>query len=266
MVRTVFYCAALICVLVVGYAIAQEVPPAAEPAAEPEAGAGDAAGPTVKVPAEKNPTLLELLKAGGYVMIPLFLCSVVMVMFSIERGLSLRRSKILPDEAVAKLKAATSLTEGKLDARSLMAEMRAQESPISRVAVAGLRRAGRSLPEIEKAIEDAGEKEADNMRRNCRVLAIVASISPLLGLLGTVLGMIKAFMTVAASEEALGRTGELASGIYEALVTTATGLTIAIPALVLYHIYVGRVDKLVGEMDELTIELVESMSAVPEAA
>ena len=99
------------------------------------------------------------------------------------------------------------------------------------------------------------------MRRNCKVLSVVASVSPLLGLLGTVLGMIKAFMTVASREEALGRTELLASGIYQALVTTATGLSIAIPALVLYHLFADKIERLVIEMDDITLDLVERMSS-----
>jgi len=124
------------------------------------------------------------------------------------------------------------------------------------VAAAGLRKANRPLPEIEKAIEDAGAREAAAMRRNCRVLSMVASIAPLLGLLGTVTGMIRAFMTVASRAEALGRTEMLAAGIYEALVTTAVGLSIAIPALVCYYVYVEKAESFVAEIDAIAEELV----------
>jgi len=206
-------------------------------------------------------TILELLQKGGPIMYPLYLCSIIMVAFGIERAISLRRRRILPRDIVEKIRKATSEVRGDMDSGKLLNEIERRENPISRVVKAGLRKADRTVPEIEKAIEDAGEKEAAVMRRNCRVLSIVASVSPLLGLLGTVLGMIKAFMTVAAREEALGRTELLAAGIYQALVTTATGLAIAIPALVLYYIYVEKVERLVSEIDDITIELVERMSA-----
>jgi len=204
-------------------------------------------------------TFFELLLKGGPLMYPLCLCSIIMVAFSIERAASLRRGKILPPITVRRLREATAAS-GNLNVGQLRREFEAQSSPIARIMTAGLRKATRPVPEIEKAIEDAGEKEAARMRRNCRVLSINASVAPLLGLLGTVLGMIRAFMTVAAREEALGQTELLAAGIYQALVTTAAGLTIAIPSLVLYYIYVERVDRLVTEIDDLATELVEKLS------
>jgi biopolymer transport protein ExbB len=206
-------------------------------------------------------TVFELLLKGGPLMYPLYLCSIVMVAFGIERAISLRREKILPAAAVARLRELTSESAGNLDAQALRREFQAASSPIFRIVSAGLRKADRPIPELEKAIEDAGAKEADRMRRNSRVLSIVASLSPLLGLLGTVTGMIRAFMTVAASEEALGRTELLAGGIYEALVTTAVGLTIAIPAMVLFYIYEEKVDRMVMEMDDIATDVVEKMSA-----
>lgn len=205
-------------------------------------------------------TILELLKKGGPIMYPLYLCSIIMVAFGIERAISLRAKKILPPDILEKIRSVTSEEAGDLNSQELLNKIQSNESPIAMVVKAGLRKADRPVPEIEKAFEDAGEKESMTMRRNCRILSTVASISPLLGLLGTVMGMIKAFMTVAAKQEALGRTELLASGIYQALVTTAAGLTIAIPALVLYYIYIEKVERLVSEIDDIAIELVEKMS------
>jgi len=243
------------CLLMVGVAMAQDRAGTDKPVGTSEEGQAQA-----NFEPTKNLTLLELLMKGGPIMYPLYLCSIIMVAFGIERGISLRRKKIIPPKIVERLRSAMTKTAGNLNIRELLAEFQDQRNPIARVVTVGLRKADRPLPEIEKAIEDAGAREAADMRRNCKILSIVASISPLLGLLGTIYGMIQAFMTVAAREEALGRTELLAAGIYQALVTTAAGLTIAIPALVLYYIYVEQVEKLVSEMDDITIDLVEKLS------
>jgi len=203
-------------------------------------------------------TILQLLQKGGPVMYPLYLCSIVMLAFAIERGVGLRRSKILPDDTLRQIRAALD-GEAPLDADKLAREIERRDSPLARVALAGLRKANRPLLEIEKAMEDVGAKLATSMRRNCRPLTMCASVSPLLGLLGTVTGIIRAFMTVAARAEAMGRTELLAGGIYEALVCTAVGLTIAIVSLVLYYFYVEKVEGLVTELDSISGDLAARM-------
>jgi len=220
---------------------------------------------SARLATEEAPTLVDLLNRGGALMYPLYLCSIVVVAFAIERAIRLRRAVILPSDIVEKIRNIPSHGT-RLNPQALLAELKNHPSPIARVIIAGLRRVDRPLPELERAIEDAGQREADHMRRGCRVLSIIASISPLLGLLGTVLGMITAFMTVASREDALGRTELLAGGIYQALVTTATGLSIAIPALVLYYLFTEKVDRLVSEMDDICIDLVENLKADGELA
>ncbi len=205
-------------------------------------------------------TFFALLVKGGPLMYPLCLCSIIMVAFAIERGVNLRRGKILPPETLDHLRGDALARRGAAWQRELLREFSGQTSPIARILTAGLKKAGKTPQEIEKAVEDSGEKEAARMRRKCKPLAIIANIAPLLGLLGTVMGMIRAFMTVAAKEDALGRTELLAAGIYQALVTTAVGLTIAIPSLVLYYVYVERVDRLVSDIDEVATDLVERLS------
>ena len=256
MVRNCFMKAVVVCLLLTGLSIGQEQTEADQPAEISQ----DTEIELIVEPME-DITILALLKKGGPIMYPLYLCSIIMVAFGIERAISLRAKKILPPGIVEKIRSVTSEEAGDLNSQELLNEIQSNKSPIAMVVKAGLRKADRPVPEIEKAIEDAGEKEATTMRRNCRILSTVASISPLLGLLGTVMGMIKAFMTVAAQKEALGRTELLASGIYQALVTTAVGLTIAIPALVLYYIYIEKVERLVSEIDDIAIDLVEKMSA-----
>lgn len=235
-----------------GTATAQQNAEAPAPTLEQTA-AGNGAGGKL--------TLLALLMKGGPLMYPLGLCSVVLVAFLIERSLGLRRQKVLPDATLACVTDALRGAPGALDSARLLRDLEPRQDPLARVVIAGLRRLNRPLPEIEKAIEDAGEREAGALRRNCRVLSMVASVSPLLGLLGTVTGMMRSFMTVAAQAEALGRTELLAAGIYEALVTTAVGLGIAIPALVIYYVFIERVESFVSQIDSIAEELVVRLPA-----
>jgi len=226
---------------------APPAPPGAVEGAAPEAGDGQSAG---------RPTLFALLEKGGWVMYPIYACSVLMVAFAIERAVSLRRGRILPPEFVAGVRAAAS--DDTIDKDKLLGYCQAHPSPVARVFQAAVKRLHRPLPEIEKAIEDAGATEVRLMRRNTRVLSGVGSIAPLLGLLGTVFGMIEAFTNISVGD-ALGKAELLASGIYQALVTTAAGLTVAIPSLVLYMVFTGRIERLVGDMDGLSLEFVETL-------
>lgn len=209
--------------------------------------------------ASANPTFLELLRKGGPVMYPLYLCSFLMVAFAIERAISLRRRKVSPQETADPIRAATAPGSATMDVQGLLDRLQLQANPLARIAKAGLSRADRPILEVEKAVEDAAAKEVAGLQRNNRVLSSVASVAPLLGLLGTVTGIIRTFMTVARDEEALGRTARLAGGIYEALVATAVGLFIAITALVLYYFFQERVDRLVAEIDGLMTGLLEKL-------
>lgn len=233
--------------------------PAARPAEAP-ASPDAAPPPAAEAPRGESrvpPTIFGLLEMGGPVMYPLYLCSILMVTFAIERAVSLRRARILPREFVDSIRGLAA--ERPLNRDKLLTYCLAHPSPIARIFQAAVRRLHRPLPEIEKTIEDAGAKEVRLLRRNCRVISGVAYIAPLLGLLGTVTGMIQCFTRVSTGE-ALGRAERLAEGIYQALVTTAVGLTIAIPAAVIYLVFVAKIEKLVSEVDELTVEFVEAVS------
>lgn len=207
-----------------------------------------------------NPSFLELLQKGGPIMYPLYLCSILMIAFTIERAINLRRRKVSPRETVEALRAEIDADAGTTDIPGLLQRMQNQGNPLSRIATACLCRADRPILEIEKAAEDAASKEVASLQRNNRVLSSVASVAPLLGLLGTVTGIIRTFMTVSKDEEALGRTSRLAGGIYEALVATAVGLFIAISALVLYFFFQERIDRLTAEVDAIITRLLEKMS------
>jgi biopolymer transport protein ExbB len=127
--------------------------------------------------------------------------------------------------------------------------------PIARIALAGLRKLPRGPEAVEGAVEDAGAHEISKLRRNLRLLYGVGAVAPMLGLLGTVWGMITAFQV--ASVQGLGKAEHLATGIYEALVTTFAGLLVAIPTVIFYYYFLSKIDALVHDMNELSIEFVE---------
>jgi biopolymer transport protein ExbB len=180
------------------------------------------------------------------------ICSLLALALAVERLVCLRRSKVIPSGFVESVRA--MLADGPERA---LAYCRASPSPMARIFEAALRRWDRPIEHVEKHVAEAGLRETAILRRHLRGLSVIAAVSPLLGLLGTIVGMIKAFRTVAGSPDALGRTELLAGGIYEAMVTTAAGLIVAIPTLLLYHSLAGRIDRLVLEMDAACLELVE---------
>lgn len=204
-------------------------------------------------PAAPRETLFSLIKKGGPVMIPLGICSILAVAISIERFLSLRRAKIIPPGFIAGLKEKLGAPDS--DVHPAIEYCAATESPVGRIFRAGILNLRRGEALVEKAIEDQGANETDKLKRSLRWLGIIASISPLLGLLGTVYGMISAFET--STIVAGGKADFLARGIYEALVTTAAGLTIAIPVLVVFQYLSARIDSLVDEIDEMGVEFLE---------
>ena len=173
-------------------------------------------------------SLFELIVKGGYVMYPLGLCSVLALALAVERFISLKRDKILPPEFVAGIKDEFS---GADDIDKAVAYCEDRPSPISNIFKAGIGRVMHGAASIEKAIEDAGSREVDKLKRSLRPLSVIATVAPLLGLLGTVLGMIETFEVIAAF--GTGNARAMAGGISVALITTQTGLLVAIPGLVL---------------------------------
>ncbi len=197
-------------------------------------------------------TMFSLIKKGGPIMIPLGFASVVALAIALERFISLRRDKILPDGFLQGLGEAWDS-----DPSGASAEQFCDSSPgaAGHVLKAGIQWRQAGYQAVAKAIEDAGIREADKMKRSLRGLSIIAAVSPLLGLLGTVYGMIDAFHTTSTSSQA-AKISDLATGIYEALVTTATGLTIAIPVMLLYQFLSARVDGLVDHIDEVGTQFI----------
>ncbi len=201
------------------------------------------------------PFLWNLTVQGGVFMIPIALCSVVVVAFAIERRLGLQKSRIIPRGLLVALQKLNQQNNG-IDPRLAYDECQKFRSPMGRVIQAAILKVGRPQADLEKAVEDAVSREADEMAKNIRPINVSVSIAPLLGLLGTVQGMILAFMvlsTTAATGQAKG--AELAQGIYTALVTTFAGLTVAIPAIVIANMLEGRIERLLRGMEDVFNEI-----------
>ena len=211
---------------------------------------------------EENPiptkNLFVIAKDGGLLMLPIIFCSFVLVVFTFERSITLRRGRVIPRPFVKRF--LHQLREGELDANEAIELCQENGSPVAGVFAAALRKWGRPAVEVEQALLDAGERAVNGLRRYLRVFNGIATVGPLLGLLGTVVGMIRAFNAIATSE-AMGRPELLAAGISQALLTTAAGLSIAIPALIIYLFFVSRVDQLIIRIDALGQELVEVISS-----
>jgi biopolymer transport protein ExbB len=223
-----------------------------------DAAAAGRAEPIAKSGLVPTTNLLRIMQDGGILMWPLAFCSLVGLTFVFERLISLRWSRVIPGAFVKRL--LEQVREGDLDRPRALEVCQQNHSPAAEVLGAAVRKWGRSAVEVEQGILDAGERATNGLRRYLRVFTALTVISPLLGLLGTVFGMIEAFNAVATSE-ALGRPELLAKGISRALLNTAFGLAVAIPAQSFYFFFVSRVDRLVIEMDRLGQELVELISA-----
>jgi biopolymer transport protein ExbB len=205
-------------------------------------------------------SLTEMLVSGGPLMVPIGLCSVVALAYTIERALRLRRTSLglseLGGELVEVVRAG--------GAQRGLELCRAKPSPLSRVMHTALSTWGAPVLEREKAVEDAGQREVRRLSAGLRPLVVVAAIAPLLGLLGTVWGMILAFSAI-AQQAGLGRPELLADGIRQALVTTAAGLAIAIPTHAAYFWLKGRIERFARAAEDLYLQLGETLRGIAEA-
>ncbi len=198
---------------------------------------------------------VEIIFAGGILMWPILICSIVALAITIERFWSLRRATIDTREFMDTMR--TVLRQNRIpEAVQICDET---DGPIARITKAGLLKHKRSKEDIREAIEDAGHLEVPRLERNLSALATCANVSPLLGLLGTVAGMIKAFGQIQHKQGQVNPS-DLAEGIGNALVTTAAGLTVAIPTLVIYNYFVTRVENMILEMELSSSEMVELLT------
>lgn len=202
--------------------------------------------------------LSEMFRAGGFIMWPIGVCSIIAFTFALERMVVLRRRRVIPRDFVRRF--LQNLEQGELDREAAAQLCEQNGSPIAEVFLHGVRKWGKPSVEVEQAIIDGGERQIGHLRKHLRILNAVATLTPLLGLLGTVIGMILCFNQIATSS-AMGKSEQLAGGIGVALLTTAFGLAVAIPSLMLYMYFAGRVDALVMEMDSLAQQVVELISA-----
>jgi len=204
--------------------------------------------------------VLEIIKSGGWLMWPIMLCSVLAMSLIGERLWTLRKSRIIPEHLVAQIwgwKKSKQLTAEKV------ATLR-KSSALGAVLAAGLVNMEHSREVMKESIEETGRHVAHSLERYLTTLGTIASITPLLGLLGTVIGMIKVFNAIL--QEGVGDPNVLAGGISEALITTAAGLSVAIPTLIFYRYFRGKIDALVIEMEQESIKLVEVIHGEREAS
>lgn len=201
---------------------------------------------------EDKETMLTLLKKGGPVMFPLGIASILALALGLERFISLTKERVLPAGFLQGLGQAWNS-----DSTGQAAEKYCEDSSgaCGHVFKAGIQWRNEGHQAVSKALEDAGSKEAEKMKRSLRPLSVIAGVCPLLGLLGTVYGMIDAFQKTADSGGA-AKTADLANGIYQALVSTAAGLTIAIPVLLLFQWLSTRADKVIDHIDDVGTEFI----------
>ena len=202
----------------------------------------------------------ELVRAGGPFMAPIILCSIAAVGILLERLWTLQRKRVLPEELIKKL---SSFAEGGQVTPKFIDALE-KNSPLGRVLAAALANRDRGREIMMERVQDTGRHVVHELERFLNTLGTIASISPLLGLLGTVTGIIRAFNAVM-----LGGMGDprlLAGGISEALITTASGLAVAIPSFIAYRYLRGKVERIVIDMEKIAVTFADSLGAKEEAA
>jgi biopolymer transport protein ExbB len=224
---------------------------ASEPAPVPSEPAPAAASPTNN---DGSINLIKLYFAGGIFMYPITALSILAATFVVERFLGLRRARVMPEELVTAL-GQLGGSQGGFDPRKAYRLCQQFPSAAATVLRAMLLKIGRPLSEIEHTVKETADREATRLYANVRWINLAASMAPLLGLLGTVQGMIMAFHMMTIMDENANQAKILAEGIYTALVTTFAGLVVAIPAAMFSHYFEGRIQTMFHEIDELVFSL-----------
>ena len=197
--------------------------------------------------------MFELVTSGGWLMLPIIICSILAVAICVERFLALNPSKIAPKLLLGQVWG--WLKNNQLDANKLR-ELKSS-SPLGRVLAAGLSNSMHGRDVMKESIQEAAAHVIHDLEQFLDTLGTISAIAPLLGLLGTVIGMIKVFTAIML--EGTGNAGVLAGGISEALITTAAGLSVAIPALVMHRYFLRRIDTIVITLEQETIKLVDAL-------
>ena len=202
--------------------------------------------------------MFELIRAGGFIMWPILACSIISMAIIAERFWSLRETKIAPTNLVANVWQWHKSDQ--LDAKRIQALR--TNSPLGMILAAGLLNRKHSREIMKESIEEVGRLVAHGLERFLNTLGTISSITPLLGLLGTVIGMIKVFTVI--TSQGIGDPSVLSEGISEALLTTAAGLSVAIPSLMFYRYFRGKVDDLIVTMEQEALKMVEVMHGIRE--
>lgn len=197
--------------------------------------------------------MLEIVIAGGWLMLPIVICSILSVAIILERAWTLRRARVMPADVPDTVRRWAKQQE--LDNKHI--ELLRRNSPLGRVLAAALDNRDRARDVVKEAVEDTGRHVVHEMERFLNTLGTIAGITPLLGLLGTVIGMIKVFSAIMI--HGVGDPGYLAGGISEALITTAAGLTVAIPTYFFYRYYRGMVRSYVVGMEQQALSLIQAI-------
>jgi biopolymer transport protein ExbB len=200
----------------------------------------------------ENISLFGIIMRGGILMVPILLCSVMVIGVAVERWLTYRRAAGNSTQLMMRVR--HPLSRG--DIESAARECAMTPGPVAAVLKAGLEKARQGRERIREAMETAGNTETYHLEKNLSILATLSGIAPLLGFFGTVTGMIKAFMKI---QQLAGNVNAdvLAGGIWEAMVTTAAGLAVGIPAVILYNYYVNRVREFVFQMESAGEEILD---------
>lgn len=196
----------------------------------------------------------EFLRQGGWPMVPLAICSIAALTVVLERALALRRTRVVPPAIVDLL----TLYRGEGSAEAALQSCRRSKSPLGKLIEQLILRRSLDYVHVMETVNSAGRREVEKLERGLLVLEIVAGISPLIGLLGTVLGMVTVFDAITA--EGLGNAQVLSEGISKALVTTVAGLSVAIPALAFHSVYTRRVESLSIELQDHATAFVSRLS------
>ncbi len=208
-------------------------------------------GQAEAVTSTKIESVWDFVVKGGPTMIAIGVCSLLALSVIVERALLLRRRNVIPPHFINGLKAVSS------DSVKAVEYCEADGSAAARILAAIFRHRGRPIATVMEAVKETGQREMVKMRRRMRLISVLPQISTMLGLLGTIFGMIKTFQAVAASGQSLGKTEVLAKGIFEAWANTAAGLLVAIPILIAYHVLMGRLDDVAAELDRVAGEWIE---------
>ena len=202
--------------------------------------------------------LYEMMLRGGTLMWPILACSVVGLYVVIDRFLVLRRARMDAGQFILKLK--SIYRHG--DTNAVLAYCSQKDAPIANIVRRGVLKHGEGDVKIREAVENAGREEVFHLERRLPILASIGGVAPMLGFLGTVTGMISAFQVI-ENQSGIVNPASLASGIWEALLTTAFGLFVGIPALVLYNYFVTRVRRLVHDMEVTSNEFLDMLDQGP---